>query len=435
MNSNSDSDSDTISSLSDIISDISAYINSTSKFKLINIEVEITELKEYPNVTFMKVCDQSKQVFVKAIIYKSTYMVKLIPGNKIKIKSELKFYKNELELIIKSYSLIGQGSHLTALTKLKSELALLGYFDNKKQIGQNYHTIGLVSSIHAAGLRDFIHTINTRCSSIKLYLYPATMQGSSAPGEISSAIKLANRHNIVQILVVIRGGGSKDDLECFDNPILAKAIYESKLPIVTGIGHQTDISVADLCADRNFITPTATAQSITTENLLTVAKIQNKIKSITSVFALQLDACFSYISNIETKMLKYKNTYINTINNIRHNHKIRQTEISNVIRMTVNSQYKYLLDAEFTLANTKLNLIKEYTDTMTCHTHNLELISANIKELIYNYNDNCIILAKPKITCIDTNEEIHTLKKFKLNSGYRINFIDGYFDIKVRHRI
>ena len=172
FDSSSDSGSDKILSLLDIISDISTYINSTPKFKSITTEVEITELKVYPNVIFMKVreADGNSQIVIKTIIYKSNYKTKLDAGNKIKINAELKFYKNELELIIKSYVLVGQGIQTKALTKLKADLATLGYFDNKKEISQNYHTIGIISSINAAGMKDFVHTINSRCSG-KKYIY------------------------------------------------------------------------------------------------------------------------------------------------------------------------------------------------------------------------------------------------------------------------
>jgi len=136
FDSSSDSNSDKGLSLSNIISDIGTYINSTPKFKSIATEVEIVELKVYPNVIFMKVreADGNNQIVIKTIIYKSNYKIKLDAGNKIKINAELKFYKNELELIIKSYVLVGQGIHTTALTKLKVDLARLGYFDNKKII-------------------------------------------------------------------------------------------------------------------------------------------------------------------------------------------------------------------------------------------------------------------------------------------------------------
>ena len=434
FDSSSDSNSDKGLSLSNIISDIGTYINSTPKFKSIATEVEIVELKVYPNVIFMKVreADGNSQIVIKTIIYKSNYKIKLDAGNKIKINAELKFYKNELELIIKSYVLVGQGIHTTALTKLKVDLARLGYFDNKKIIGQNYHTIGIVSSINAAGMKDFVHTINSRCSGKKIYLYPATMQGSNAPTEICTAIKLANRHNMVQILVIIRGGGSKDDLECFNDKSIAKTIHESNLPIVTGIGHQIDVSVADLVADQNFITPTATAQSITIENLLTVDKLRDQISNVKSIFKAKINAYYNYISNAEFKIQKYRDICLNNIGGVLHNHQSRKNEMKYRIQTVSNMRYNYLSEAENTLEIIKSNLTKTYTDAIIIHTHNLELVDTRINKTIYEFDDQLAILAKPTIIRTDTDEEVHTLKKFKLGSRYRIKFIDGYYDIKIR---
>lgn len=422
--------------LSTIISNITNYINLTPIFKSINSEVEVTEIREYGTMIYLKVADcNNKLLIIKGIIYKSNYNTKLEPGNKIKINCKLACYKHELQLNINSYTLVGQGARTTALTKLKTELAILGYFDNKKAIEQNYHTIGVISSLSAAGLKDFVHTINSRCSGKKIYLYPATMQGINAPKEVCSAINLANKHNSVQILVIIRGGGSKEDLECFNDKSIATSIYNSKLPIVTGIGHQIDVSVADLVADQNFITPTATAQAITIENLLTKDKIKDQIKQIAYMFKTKIDSYYNYIIEAESKIQKYKYAQINKLNNIIHTHWIRQNEIKNKVQIIANSQYNYLIETENKLIDIQSTLFRKYSDAIILHKNNLNLIDANINEQIFNISDQISTLARPKIININTNEEIHTLKKFKTSQHYRIKFIDGYYDIKIRKHI
>lgn len=424
------------SNLLAIINNITNYINCTAIFKSINIEAEVTEIREYGTMVYLKVADcTNKLLIIKAIIYKSNYIIKLEPGNKIKINCKLSCYKNELQLNIKSYQLSGQGARTTALTVLKTQLAKLGYFDNKKEIEQNYHTIGVISSLSAAGLKDFIHTINSRCSGKKIYLYPATMQGINAPKEVCSAINLANKHNSVQILVIIRGGGSKEDLECFNDKSIATSIHNSKLPIVTGIGHQIDISVADLVADRNFITPTATAQSITIENLLTKNKIKDKIKEIKCMFETKVNSYYNYITESELTLHKYKNIRIDKLNSTIHTHCIRQNEIKNKLQMISTLQYNYLIESETKLSEIQSNLSRTYLDMIASHKNNLNLIGALIKEKIADVTDKVTVLSRPKIINTETNEEVLTLKKFTTNQRYRINFIDGYYDIKIRKHI
>lgn len=416
--------------LTEIISKISNYVNTNQEFKSFKTQVEITELKQYASVVFMKVCDSTKMTIVKAIIYNANYYATLVPGNKIDIKCELKFYKNELELIIKSYTLVGEGNHIKALIKLKTELEKEGYFKDKKEIKTNYNKIGVISSLNAAGLKDFVHTISSRCSGKKIYLYPATVQGPNAPSEISSAIKLANKHNLAQVLVIIRGGGSKDDLECFNDREIAKAIYRSKLPIATGIGHQIDVSIADMTADKNFITPTATAQAITTENLLTKGKLRTKIKEIRSLFQLKFNAYYTYITNSEARLQKHKDTYVSNFHNILYKHLGKKLETKNRIKLLSEMKHNYIAESENKLIDIKNNFTREYSDIIISHKNKLNITNMSIKEKIAEFDSELSILAKPKITCGD--EEIHTLKKFKASGSYRINFIDGYYDIKIK---
>jgi exodeoxyribonuclease VII large subunit len=427
-----DSDSDIVK-LSDLIANVSHYVNSNRDFKSINAEVEITELKEYPSLVFMRVCEP-KQDVIKAVIYKSKYHHKLNSGNKIRINCELKFYKNEIELVVNSYELAGAGAHSRALTKLKVELAELGYFDNKKRIKQNYHTIGVISSINAAGFKDFVHTLNARCSGKKVYLYPAKVQGITAPQELSSAIKTANDHDQVQILAIIRGGGGKDDLECFNDKLLAKTIFKSNLPIVTGIGHQIDTSIADLVADQNFITPTAVAQNITEENLLTVQKIQEKISNLQNIFQTKINLWYNYISSATSKLHKYKNIHTNQWQNILGVHQLQRRGLEQKIRTTNNLKFDYLVRNEKILHDLKEKLTHHYFHLLNSHLNYLELYNVNLKEKIFSMNDQLNILSRPKIIRTTNNEEIHTLKEFKTHHNYQICFIDGSYDIKIHSK-
>jgi exodeoxyribonuclease VII large subunit len=431
--SKTNSTSDDLVKLSDIITNISNYVNSNRNFKSVNAEVEITELKEYPTLVFMRVCEPKQEV-IKAVIYKANYKTKLNPGNKIRINCELKFYRHELEVIINSYALAGTGSQTKALSKLKGELAELGYFDNKKRIESNYHTIGIISSIKAAGFKDFIHTLNSRCSGKKVYLYPAKVQGATAPKELESAIKLANKHDLVQILVIIRGGGGKDDLECFNDRIVAKAIFKSKLPVVTGIGHQIDTSVADLVADQNFITPTAVAQSITEENILTAEKIGEKIILVKNLLQAKLDLWSDYLSNCEGKIQKYRHAYTDRLRQIYQSHQTKQKDLKQKIKIVAKWKYDYLVRVEMALSDLKEKTMGSYSNSLGLHLNHLELVNTSLKEKIFAMDDEIRILARPKIICTDTDEEVNTLKKFKTGHNYQICFLDGSYDIKIRSK-
>ena len=424
------------SNLSNIITTINNYIVSVPAFKEINTEVEVMELKEYDSIVFMKICDDDKQTIMKSVIFKSAYTTKIEPGNKLKIKSSVRLYKTEIELVIKSYSVLGNGANMTSLAKLKSQLDGLGYFDaaNKKEIMSNYQTIGIVSSLNAAGMKDFIHTINSRCSCKNIYVYPATVQGSAGPAELQKAIQLANKHNIVQVLAIIRGGGSKDDLECFNDTNLAKVIFESVLPIVTGIGHQIDTSIADLVADKNFITPTAVAQSITTENVLTVEKINLLISNLKDLFNNKFNSYYDWISNTESKLRKYKLQHMEKISAIIKLHSASCADVKRHLRLATDLQYKYLSIAENDIVASKENIFKQSGIVISAYINGLHILESNIREKIFNYDATLKKISKPKIICKATNEEVYNLKNFKKNQKYLIQFIDGSYNIKIKKR-
>lgn len=443
MNTSSDSDTSDLSDsntnsvspsnqlLCDIIHEISSYISSNNKFISQQFELEVLDIKEYQNIIFLSICDNLKTNVIKGIIYKANYVEKLIVGDKIIGSASVRLYKNELQLVIKSYVKYGLGNALTSLERVKEELALGGYFNNKKEIQSNYNTIGVVTSIQAAGFKDFMHMIFSRCSCKKILLYPATMQGSNAPDEISKAVSLANMHSMVQVIAIIRGGGSKDDLVCFNDKLIAKAIYSSKIPVVTGIGHQIDLSIADLVADKNFITPTATAQGITHQNQISVEKLRGEMAFVSDLFFIKMTSIREYIVGEETKLQKHKNQYIQghrdhaeNINSILS--KTRQYIISEIGRkkQIIMLYEKDILDIRDTFLSGVRNKLSSY-DMNVCMLNN------QVDLLMKSYVSSLRLLGRPRVTKKRNNDEINFVSDLKKGSHYRIHFVDGHHDIKV----
>jgi len=420
-----------ILTLPDIISNISAYIVSVPAFRAVQTEVEVTEIKEYPNIIFLTVSDALRIVNMKAVIFKSDYQSKISPGDKIVVSGAVRLYKNEVQLVIKSYVGTGMGDSMCALTKLRAELSLEGYFDNKKDIGQNYQTIGVVSSLRAAGLKDFIHTIESRCSGKKLYIYPATVQGLAATTEIPRAIQLANTHANVKILVIIRGGGSKEDLECFNDKAIARAIKNSVLPVVTGIGHQIDTSIADLVADKHFITPTAVAQGITVPNLLTTDKISAEITFLKDLFMIKFNSYTDYVVSSEARLAKYKGakmTKLQTdINSITQVGDLVKARIQNLL----GANLTYVTKAAVTIEQIRTELVAKITRGLDTHATFANVLSLGLSNQLDTYANEIRTFGRPTITDKRSGKEISLRKDLKPGRRYRIAFIDGHYDIKI----
>lgn len=237
------------------------------------------------------------------------------------------------------------------------------------------------------------------------------MQGDLAPNEIHKAISLANQHQKAELLVLIRGGGSKEDLECFNNEKVATAIFQSKIPIVTGIGHQIDTSLADLVSHKHYITPTAVAQNITLQNKIPKKIIENKFKSITQKIIHYLNSTHQYLFDKQTELEKYKNHLDNILDkkykSINHQKICQYIEHSRELlnQMVISS------------------LTQDYNNRIL---HLSNLIEKNGIQ-ISKYSEELSNLSRPKI--MSRGSEIMTLSDFKKNKTFTITFIDGSIKI------
>ena len=159
----------------------------------------------------------------------------------------------------------GIGDLYLAYEKLKKELEKEGYFDplHKKPIPKYPKAIGVITSPTGAAIRDIINTINRRYPLTHMILYPAIVQGVDAKDDIALQIKKANKDNLVDVLIVGRGGGSIEDLWAFNERVVADAIYNSNIPVISAVGHEIDFTIADFVSDVRAATPTAAAELAT----------------------------------------------------------------------------------------------------------------------------------------------------------------------------
>ena len=156
----------------------------------------------------------------------------------------------------------GVGDLYAAFEQLKTKLANAGLFDqqHKKPIPRYPGTIGIVTSSAGAAVHDMLRILNKRFPLVKVRLFPVRVQGVEAPGEIAGAIAYANKYRLADILIVGRGGGSIEDLWAFNDEIVARAIYDSEIPIISAVGHEPDVTISDFVADLRAATPSNAAE-------------------------------------------------------------------------------------------------------------------------------------------------------------------------------
>lgn len=188
-------------------------------------------------------------------------------GLHVLVRGKVSIYgqRGQMQLVAETAEPVGVGSLQLAFEQLREKLKAQGIFDTarKRPLPAFPRTVGIVTSPTGAVIRDFLNIVNRRHSGLSVLLFPASVQGESAPAEIEAAITALNASGMVDLIVVARGGGSLEDLAAFNSERVALAIASSRLPVVSAVGHETDFTIADFAADLRAPTPSAAAELIT----------------------------------------------------------------------------------------------------------------------------------------------------------------------------
>ena len=185
-------------------------------------------------------------------------------GQLVELRGRLGVYepRGELQLVVESMQQAGQGNLFERFVQLKNKLEAEGLFDasRKRALPWLPRAIGVVTSLGAAALHDVVTALQRRAPHIPVVIYPASVQGAQAPGELRQALQRAYERAEVDVLLLVRGGGAMEDLWAFNDEGLARLLVASPVPVVCGVGHETDFTIADFCADLRAPTPTAAAE-------------------------------------------------------------------------------------------------------------------------------------------------------------------------------
>jgi exodeoxyribonuclease VII large subunit len=188
-------------------------------------------------------------------------------GQQVEIRGRITVYESrgELQCVVEAMSRLGEGSLYELFLKLRARLQAAGLFDadRKRALPAWPRALGVVTSLGAAALHDVLTAIGRRSPQVRVVVYPCLVQGAEAPAQIVRAIGQANQRDEVDVLIVCRGGGSLEDLWAFNDESVVRAVAGSRLPVVCGVGHETDVTLAELAADLRAPTPTAAAELAT----------------------------------------------------------------------------------------------------------------------------------------------------------------------------
>ena len=257
---------------------ISSLINVS--FDTVWVRGEISNFKSYPSGHwYFKLKDEQSQI--NGVMFKGkNFGVDFQPrdGDQVEVAAQVGFYtaRGDMQLTVQQMRKAGAGALFEAFIKLKAKLEKEGLFaaSRKKDLPLHPRAIGIITSTQAAALKDVLATLARRASHIPIVIYPSLVQGPEAAPGMIKALAQAQKSAQVDVILLVRGGGSIEDLWAFNDEQLAYAIANCTIPIISGVGHETDFTIADFVADLRAPTPTAAAEMATPDRLELLRNLQ-----------------------------------------------------------------------------------------------------------------------------------------------------------------
>ncbi|MDR1488777.1 MAG: exodeoxyribonuclease VII large subunit [Holosporales bacterium] len=319
------------------VSELSISIKSMieESFGLLSVQGEISGLKIHTSGhTYLSLKD--KDSVINAICWRGTKLAfPLEEGMEIVARGRVTTYqaRSSYQFIIEGANIAGEGALLKLLNERRKKFEQMGYFDKKNPVPKYPETIGIVTSKTGAVLQDMLHRLKDRYQFCTVVIWPVNVQGAGAADQIASAVRGFNfmTEKNPDVLIVARGGGSIEDLFPFNEEVVVKAVYDSKIPVISAIGHETDITLIDYAADLRAPTPTAAIEFATpvlfevkNQIIENVERSKNAMRrilrehiTIVSAFSkamliskLSIIAVSQKFDDITDKFLKIMRTYI-----------------------------------------------------------------------------------------------------------------------------
>lgn len=277
-------------------------------FPAIWLEGEVSNFKHYPSGhMYFKLKDAKAQV--NCVFFAGTNRLcrfAMSDGLHIRVRAKISLYpeRGDFQVIIELAEAAGDGALRLAFEQLQAKLRQEGLFDaaKKRSLPPFPKTVGLITSSQGAVVRDMVTTLKRRFPAIGIIIYPAQVQGIAAVASLLNALTLANQRQECDVLIIARGGGSLEDLQAFNDEQVARAIAASLLPIVSAVGHETDVTIADFVADLRAPTPTAAAELVSPHVEDYLQQIKHIYHRLLRVFIQQLEKWQMQCKHLQTRL-------------------------------------------------------------------------------------------------------------------------------------
>ncbi|WP_107726677.1 exodeoxyribonuclease VII large subunit [Neisseria weaveri] len=381
---------------------------------------------------------------VRCAMFKGTAAKLAAPlkeGDHIELTGKISIYeaRGEFQITVNEVRLKGLGQLYEAYEKLKAQLQAEGVFaaERKKPLPAHPRAIGIVTSLAAAALRDVVSTLKRRAPEIPVIVYPTAVQGAGSELQIAQAIQTASARAEADVLIVCRGGGSIEDLWAFNEEPVVRAIEACEIPVVSGVGHETDFTLADFVADVRAPTPTGAAELVSPnrlESLHKLAQAQGRLKTVLE--QRYYDACqrvdwfARQIRHPQQKLNEQRNQLAALQQSLRfsmqNNHRFnvqklaRQQQTLAHLRPDISASKRDVMRFQTALQQSRLSLFALYRQRLEKETALLEAVSPqHILERGFSVVKN------------SRGQVIRSAHALKQGQKLHITFADGETDVRV----
>lgn len=382
-----------------------------SHFQVIWVEGEVSNLSR-PSSGHLYFTLKDEAAQVRCAMFRLRNFARPVTiknGMHILASAKISLYdaRGDYQLIIEHIEERGEGILRRQFEQLKKRLAQEGLFDlqYKKPLPSFPKKIGVITSPTGAAIRDVVSVLNRRFDSLPVTIYPTQVQGEQAAAQIAQAIRLANDHNCCDVLILCRGGGSLEDLWSFNEEIVARAIFHSEIPIVSGVGHEVDFTIADFVADQRAATPSAAAELISpdkNEYLQAIQYLQQRLSHLTKTMISHHQKNVAMIERYFAKPDRIL---------VTHNQMIDQLEEQ--LRRAMKNKLEHTV-SNFKITRVRLN---HFNPISQLRNQTAEIM--NRKKTLWLHLNQRIAIAKQQLA--NTSRMLHTISPLQtLERGYSI---------------
>ena len=360
---------------------------------------------------------------INAVMF-STYASKLkitpVDGMKVLVTGKISVYEStgSYQIYVDSMQEDGIGNLYVAFEELKKKLEKEGLFDRskKKQIPWIPKKIGIITAPTGAAIKDILSTLKRRWPIAETILFPCLVQGKDAANDIVRNIELTKKYDL-DVLIIGRGGGSIEDLWCFNEEIVARAIYDLDVPVISAVGHEIDFTISDFVADLRAPTPTGAAE-------MAVPHISDVLNYLTQLEIRIINSVSSIIKVKKEELNQLANSYI--LKNPLTMYQIKEEKFDNLFERLINNYKNIIKNNEnrlsFLINNLQNNIVNNLNDKKNKYIHIISKLEV-LNPLLTIKRGYSIVKKEGKV--------VTSIKKIKKKDHVQVDFADGTVDMEV----